>query len=72
MSATNGAYLQPNGLGEANGIYSNLTNATTMNGGTLTPHEKPDPFFVPSTVKSTLGSPVRSHINWYSEALSLP
>jgi hypothetical protein len=72
MSATNGAHLQPNGLGEANGIYSNLTNATTMNGGILTPHEKPDPFFVPSTVKSTLGSPVRSHIYCYNEALSLP
>jgi hypothetical protein len=43
-----------------------------MNGGTLTPHEMPDPFFVPSTVKSTLGSPVRSHIYCYNEALSLP
>jgi hypothetical protein len=72
MSATNGAHLQPNGLGEANDIYSNLTNATTMNGGTLTPHEKPDPFFVPSTVKSTLGSPVRSHIYCSNKALSLP
>jgi hypothetical protein len=63
MSATNGAHLLPNGSGEANGIYSNLTNATSMNGETLTPHEKLDPFFVPSTVKSTLGSPVHSPIS---------
>jgi len=70
MSATNGAHLQPNGLGEANDIYSNLTNATTMNGGTLTPHEKPDPFFVPSTVKSTLGSPTALAIGAFATTLT--
>jgi hypothetical protein len=38
-------------------IYPNLTNETTAN-GLATPPGKPYPFFVPSTVKSTLGSPV--------------
>lgn len=45
-------------LEEANRyIYPNLTNETTAN-GVATPLGKPYPFFVPSTVKSTLGSPV--------------
>lgn len=45
-------------LEEANRVYHNLTNETTVNGGYNTPPGKPYPFFVPSTVKSTLGSPV--------------
>jgi hypothetical protein len=46
-------------LEEANRyIYPNLTNETTANG--LATPGKPYPFFVPSTVKSTLGSPVSS------------
>lgn len=45
-------------LEEANRyIYPNLTNETTAN-GLATPPGKPYPFFVPSSVKSTLGSPV--------------
>jgi len=35
-------------------IYPNLTHESLGNGN----HGQPYPFFVPSTVKSTLGSPV--------------
>lgn len=40
--------------------YSNLTQTTTTANGTFSPvgNGKPYPYFVPSTVKSTLGSPV--------------
>jgi len=73
MSANNGVPVQPNGLGEANGRYSNLsnnlTNATTMN-ETLVPHEKPSPFLVPSTVKSTLGSPTAFAIGAFATTLT--
>jgi len=43
---------------EANRIYQNITQQSTVNGGLITPPGQPYPFFVPSTVKSTLGSPV--------------
>lgn len=39
-------------------IYPNLTQETTAAHGLTTPPGKPYPFFVASSVKSTLGSPV--------------
>ena len=39
-------------------ICPNFTNEVTTNGFITSPGSKPHPFFVPSTVKSTLGSPV--------------
>lgn len=54
-------------LEEANRyIYPNLTHETTVNGLATTPGT-PYPFFVPSTVKSTLGSPVRIYFTIYRE-----
>ena len=49
-------------LDEPNRIHPNLTQDTTANGSFTSPLGKPYPFFVPSSVKSTLGSPVRLRI----------
>lgn len=48
-------------LDDAKGqVFSNLTQTTTTANGTFSPvgNGKLYPYFVPSTVKSTLGSPV--------------
>jgi len=50
-------------------IYQNLTNETTAN-GLATPVGKPYPFFVPSTVKSTLGSPTALAIGAFATTLT--
>jgi len=51
-------FAQQNGHGETNGVYPSVTNGSTLNGDYSTAPGKPYPYFVPSTVKSTLGSPV--------------
>ena len=49
-------------LEDANRIYRNLTQESILKDGNSSPSSgRPYPFFVPSTVKSTLGSPVRIH-----------
>ncbi|KAL2065274.1 hypothetical protein VTL71DRAFT_2943 [Oculimacula yallundae] len=57
-------------LEEANRIYPNSIQDSTGN-GLLTPSNgKPYPFFVPSTVKSTLGSPTALAIGAFSTTLT--
>jgi hypothetical protein len=52
-------------LEEANRIYPNLTQETTVHNGLISPSGKPYPYFVPSTVKSTLGSPVCLNVSFF-------
>lgn len=51
--------IRRSSLEYANQAYPSLTQESTIKGdGSYSPAGKPYPFFVPSTVKSTLGSPV--------------
>ncbi|KAH6671936.1 GPR1/FUN34/yaaH family-domain-containing protein [Halenospora varia] len=51
-------------------IFPNLTNETTVKGGFSSPAGKPYPYFVPSTVKSTLGSPTALAIGAFATTLT--
>ncbi|KUJ14543.1 uncharacterized protein LY89DRAFT_736574 [Mollisia scopiformis] len=57
-------------LEDATRIYLNLIQETTANNGFNTPDGKPYPFFVPSTVKSTLGSPTALAIGAFATTLT--
>ncbi|CAG8955118.1 hypothetical protein HYFRA_00007133 [Hymenoscyphus fraxineus] len=53
-------------------IYTKLTPTTTAGNGAFSPpdHKSPDPHFVPSTVKSTLGSPTALAIGAFATTLT--
>lgn len=73
MSSKDGTihnFVQQNRHEETNGVYPSLTNGSTLNGDYSTAPGKPYPYFVPSTVKSTLGSPVGLMILIYNGILS--
>ncbi|PVH78508.1 hypothetical protein DL98DRAFT_573101 [Cadophora sp. DSE1049] len=56
-------------LEEANRTYPNSVLESTVN-GELSPSGKPYPYFVPSTVKSTLGSPTAHAIGAFATTLT--
>jgi len=56
-------------VGETNG-YHNVTNGNVENGESSAPQAKSYPFFVPSTVKSTLGSPTALGIGAFATTLT--
>ncbi|PMD46838.1 hypothetical protein L207DRAFT_577680 [Hyaloscypha variabilis F] len=62
--------IKRSSLEEADRIYPNLTQETAANGSVWSISGKPYPFFVPSTVESTLGSPIVLAIGGFATTLT--